>query len=343
MRLPYLIQRSLENPGSLPKKIFSLPQNESFHHTIARDINKLYHTRFGTREFNTDGIDIFEEDWDNLIILDACRHDYLEDTISDSQIKDNLEYRISRGSQTPEWLYANFSNQPLHDTVYITSVAMPYQIGVANPENPSHRQKKYGFDLDVHDLVDIWKNPPEGAKSPYRSKDLQSTIIPPDIMREAVLNVVPSYPEKCRIIHFGQPHDPYLGQSAEAVYENTAHPWRDKFLGKVEIPVSTLRKAYRENVEMAFENAYDLAQELDGKTVITADHGELLWERSSPIPIYDYLHPDETYIPELVKVPWLEIEGDRLNVTADPPRDYKGEPDDEEAARDQLSALGYIE
>jgi len=37
-----------------------------------RELNRLYFRRLYTREFNENGTDIFAEDWDNLIILDAC-------------------------------------------------------------------------------------------------------------------------------------------------------------------------------------------------------------------------------------------------------------------------------
>jgi len=44
-------------------------------HTVGRRINTLYHSRLGSRIGNPQGIDIFGQDWDNLIILDARRYD----------------------------------------------------------------------------------------------------------------------------------------------------------------------------------------------------------------------------------------------------------------------------
>lgn len=76
---------------------------------VARELNRLYFTRFYTKPFNEDGVDVFTEDWDNLIILDACRYDMLES----ASIEGTLEHRISRGSNTVEFLFGNFTEKSL--------------------------------------------------------------------------------------------------------------------------------------------------------------------------------------------------------------------------------------
>ncbi len=49
-----------------------------------------------------------KEDWDNLVILDACRHDAFEDL---NEIKGDLEKKASKASMTVEWLEKNLKEK----------------------------------------------------------------------------------------------------------------------------------------------------------------------------------------------------------------------------------------
>lgn len=84
-------------------------------HLILREVNRAYHRRVYTRPYNTEGVDIFAADWDNLLILDACRGDVLE---SEASFADEVGSRQSRGAATPEFIRANFAGRKLHDVVY---------------------------------------------------------------------------------------------------------------------------------------------------------------------------------------------------------------------------------
>ncbi|WP_186313321.1 hypothetical protein [Halorubrum salsamenti] len=53
-----------------------------------------------------------DEEWDNLIILDACRLDLFEETIDTGQF-DEYRHVWSRGSKTDEWTYNNFIDEEL--------------------------------------------------------------------------------------------------------------------------------------------------------------------------------------------------------------------------------------
>lgn len=54
----------------------------------------------------------------------------------------------------------------------------------------------------------------------------------------------------------------------------------------------------------------ELDDELDGKTVVSAEHGELLGERTSPIPAKAWSHPQVKYVQDLPEVPWYINEGE---------------------------------
>jgi len=59
---------------------------------------------------------------------------------------------------------------------------------------------------------------------------------------------------------------------------------------------------YEENLRIALESVADVASELDGTVVVTADHGEAFGEEGV------WEHHIETHIPALMEVPWIEVE-----------------------------------
>ena len=60
--------------------------------------------------------------------------------------------------------------------------------------------------------------------------------------------------------------------------------------------------AYHEaNLRIALESVAEVVEELDGRVVVTADHGEAFGEEGV------WEHHIETHIPPLVEVPWLEL------------------------------------
>lgn len=67
---------------------------------------------------------------------------------------------------------------------------------------------------------------------------------------------------------------------------------------KDKIPKDEIIEAYEENLEIVLQHAEELAENLDGKTVITADHGELLGEKGL------FSHPNKFEAKKLRKVPW---------------------------------------
>jgi hypothetical protein len=336
MNLSELVKRGISNPLKLRKII----THQEVRHSLSRELNKLYHSRGGRRRWNPDGIDIFAEDWDNLIILDACRHDAMRKAISRHSLNWELDSRISRGSQTPEWLYANFHNRQLHDTVYVTATTMPHYLGVQEPTTP--RQHEYGFILDVHDLINVWADPPEDAMETYVDRAETELVLPAKSIIEPAIKAAKDYPNKRIIVHIVQPHDPYLGKTGEELHKRSASPWHDKLNGNLDVQTKKLRRAYRENVDLAVDAANTIVDRLPGKTVVSSDHGEFLYEKSGPIPTIEILHPDKTYTDTLVKVPWVEVDSkNRREIIPESPVYKRGDGPRSEETHDQLEALGY--
>lgn len=282
--------------------------------------NTAYHRWFGKRE----GVAVADEDWDNLLILDACRYDAFEKT---NEIPGTLESRTSLGSYSEEFMERNFDGGTFHDTVYVSANAF---VSILDDDT-------------FHSVLPLYA---DGWNSDY------STVMP-DVVADGAREAHAEFPDKRLIIHFLQPHAPFIGESGRRITHpntNSIDPvkrtpdevravWTNLRYGFDGVDIETVRKAYVENLEIVLEAVETLLADLPGRSVITADHGELLGERLRPIPVRGYGHQRWLRYPELVEVPWFVVEsGERRAVTADAPQGI--EFDDETVAK-RLTALGY--
>ncbi|MFC6825965.1 hypothetical protein [Halopelagius fulvigenes] len=292
-----------------------------------RELNRRFWDRAGRRAYNPDGTDIFEEDWDNLLILDGCRYDYFAEAVSEYEIDGELESRTSRGSATKEFLRGNFHGRDLRDTVYVTASTMLYQENVFRD----------GVDVNLHATVDVWE---EGI-------DFGEDGVHPSTVADAAREAAEKYPKKRLVVHFVQPHAPYIGTRGRELFPDLApNPLSEQFRGVRDVPDEYFETVYRENLELALDEVVPLLRDLRGRSVVTADHGMLLGERERPIPIRSYGHPSRLYVEEMVEVPWFVHDtGDRKDIVAgDAQGGYERKRDDEldERAREHLRSMGYL-
>lgn len=303
------------------RRAFSTPR------LILREVNRLYHTRFRQWEYNQRGINFFEEDWDNLLILDACRYDAFERATRNRNLPGHLESRVSRGSSTPEFLKSNVDGLDLTDTVYVTGTTMVYREQILNDD----------IDVNFHAVDDVWGD----------SIEYGEWGVLPETMAARTREAVEEYPDKRIIAHFIQPHIPFIGPTGEE-YESElgTSPWKSKVRGELDLSDNILWKAYMENLDLVLDEVAELLYELPGKTVITADHGQLIGDRGYPIPIKDYGHPTALYYDELVKVPWhVSQSGERRHVIKGEEASMYNEESTNELdkkAKKHLEQLGYL-
>jgi len=284
-------------------------------HLLARECNKLY---YRLRRSSEPTVDVMEEDWDTLCLLDACRYDVFSDRHS---LPGNLEARTIDSSATVEFLRTYVDGVDLTDTVYVT----------ANPQLRRHRDE---LDVRFHEVVDVWES---------AAWDERRSTVPPEPVVTAAIEALDRHPNKRLVVHFMQPHHPYIGSTGltELQLESIGHFWTRIRTGELDIDPSTIRRAYVENLDVVLEAVDRLIAEIEGKTVVTADHGEMFGERGGPIPIAEYGHPRGIHTSELVTVPWLTVQnGPRRTVTpGETSVGTSGEAD--ETVRRRLRDLGY--
>lgn len=310
------LKRGLKQPQLLLEEVKQLAARP---HLLLRELNRLYYRRLHTWEYNEEGIDIFEADWDNFLILDACRYDLFE---SGSDLPGETTTVQSRASSTREFLDANFDGKTLLDTVYVT----------ASPMLSRHRHR---VDVEFHEVVNLWQ---EEWDEEHR------TVLPETVM-DAVVEAAEKFPQKRLLVHFTQPHYPFLGPTGREYFDldGLRFQWNDVAVGDIDISDEVIYRAYAENFEEVLPFVEQLMSELRGKTVVTADHGQMIGERAFPIPVREYGHPTAIYTPELVTVPWHVFDdGPRRDIVAEASTRSRDREDEEAVAQERLEDLGYL-
>lgn len=296
----------------------------------ARGLNRLYFTRGGLNRGNKDGIHLFDLDWDICIILDACRYDFYQVYAERNDLPGDLQSRQSIASSTPEFLKLSFRNQKHSDTVYVTG----------NPQYHMHRDE---LGDTFHQYINVWQE--------QWNEDLQT--VSPAAMVDALRKASEEYPKKRLLVHFVQPHIPFIEPFGREKFpitldESTGESWNAarKFWpsirrGKRDFSYGELVHAYLENIEKAVESILPALQSIQGKAIITSDHGQLLGERIFPIPIREYAHPAGIYVNELVETPLhiLPFES-RRDIETGSIESPEGEAVNDRVS-DRLNALGY--
>ena len=287
---------------------------------LAREANKLYYGTY--RDNSVYGTAVLDEAWDNLILLDACQYDVFE---AENTLPGRLHKRLSKASSTVGFLEHNFDGKRVHDTVYVTA-------------NPQLTRKSDDLDADFHSIINVWES----------DWDEEVGSVTPEAMAKRALEANDEFPNKRLILHFLQPHLPFIGKFGRSQFGSGFGSgfWTKVKEGDVSISEERLYAAYRENLQIALPSVRSLLEELPGRTVVTADHGQAFGERSFPLPIKEYGHPRETYMPCLTEVPWLVFDSDEeKRVTAEPPVERVREIDNERATsaevESRLEQLGY--
>jgi hypothetical protein len=280
-----------------------------------------------------EGVKVVNEEWDYLIILDACRYDYFAGVYA-GFLEGRLEKRTSQASATSEFLKKNFLAY-YGDIVYLSG----------NPHCSDYRIHEFRGVDHFYAVDHVWK---------YAWDEELDTLPAPE-MTKAALKAKEKYPDKKLIIHYIQPHGPWIGETkitanlierdpnhksaVEGKWTIDSRVWELVYLGKFDMEL--LKKADMDNLLYVLPEVRKLVDQLDGRIIVTADHGEAFGEKSV------YGHPPGTYIKELVEIPWLVIDKGpsrvKKVVTSRAAEAEQPVQEGDDVLAKRLRALGYIE
>ncbi|WP_254279250.1 LTA synthase family protein [Haloarcula marina] len=276
---------------------------------------------------NGEGVDVIAEDWDNLVIIDACRYDDFE---RENTLGGELEPKISRGRNSLTFIRENFVGRELQDTVYVTGNSFVKELSG-----------------DEFHFVNV-----DPLKRNIESYD---GYVSPEAVTQAALDTHERFPNKRLIVHYMQPHDPPIGEVGDRIEEEFGitgwHPDDDmgqRLMPAVEqgdVPVEIAREGYRENLRIVLAEVERLLSEIDGRSVITSDHGEMFGERPYFLLGRRYGHMDEPRNRFISQVPWFVVDddSDRRKINSSPPTDTSPLSSEEVKSHldEHLEMLGY--
>lgn len=265
------------------------------------------------------GDNIYEDDWDVLLILDACRVDLLREVTGEYPFLDIIETRRSVGSASAEWMDNTFTakrRDAVANTIYVTG----------NPFSNDHASSE-----DFAAVDEVWRNGWD---------EEAETIRPRPLTNQAIAQWRSQADADRMIVHYMQPHYPFIGSSIAGTglsLENWGETFDSRNVWELlrdgEIEHDALWDAYRENLRTVLDDVEFLLETIDADTVvITADHGNAIGEYGV------YGHPAGICLSALRDVPWVTMSAEQV-------REYEPETTNEsptnENVSDRLEALGY--
>lgn len=260
----------------------------------------------------------FHEEWDILVLLDACRSDLFFEFGSDHPLYSrftSVESRYSPASTSMEWMQKVYRDAPedvLADTHLVS----------ANGWEPK--------ELTLSEF---------GAISPvWEHHDTDIGTIRPDRVTDAAIHAGRRTNCSKIIVHYMQPHAPFL--HAPGKYDSvnqkpgegkSQNVWEGLREGRYS--VDEVWEDYGKNLVAVLNEVERLAENIDGEMVVSADHANALGEFGV------YGHPSFVPVPALKRVPWARLRATDSNTSqpGDPITPGVSDRNVEEHLRD----LGY--
>lgn len=269
-------------------------------------------------KFDYRGTPIFEEDWDVLIILDACRADMLEQVAKEYDfLPGSVPTVRSLASASKPWMEQNFTEEyrsEIARTTYVTG-------------NPYSAEE-----LDSHDLQmldEVWKY----------GWDQEIGTVPARRITDRAIRLSREERPNRMILHYMQPHFPSIpkpladGINLDQFGDGWNSVWRRLKEGSLES--GEIWESYVMNLKYVLDDLELLLENLAAENVvISADHGNSFGKWGT------YGHPPGIPTTELRKVPWVRT-------TARDTHSYQQENVEErsevseDTVESRLEALGY--
>lgn len=283
------------------------------------------------------GTNVFTEEWDALVILDACRVDALRAVAPEYEFLDGINSIWSVGSSSHEWMCKTFTKEHLEEikeTHYIST----------NPNTPAtfnnHERppRKYPVPIMAADWNVVDENDFGKITQIHRhAYEEYFDTINPDLVTDHAIHAGRQTDFDRIIIHYFQPHRPYIASAypeERSVSPIEDQPWQSIRNG--DATTTEIWELYLDNLRLALDSVERLLENLDAeKVTITADHGELFGE------LGQYGHPEGVAHPKLKKVPWAVTCGTDER-TSEPEVDTAVQDESKIEVEDQLEHLGYI-
>ncbi|MDS0280546.1 hypothetical protein [Haloarcula onubensis] len=292
-----LLKQGLMNPNKVPPY-------------FRRKINQYKHVQTATN--------IYEKNWDLLLLLDCARPDMMREVQNDYRFLDEIGEITSVATCSRQWMENTFVTEYMEQmgrTVHVT----------ANTASDAALSKK-----QFQHLEEVWRD----------GWDEELRTIPAEEVTDRTIHFMRKTDAERYIVHYMQPHLPFVTRpdidsrvvttaGVQAQGKNLAD------LHKAGYSKEELWEASLENLRYVLDSVEVLLSNVDAeRAIISADHGQAFGEGNV------WSHPCFEYIDPLTQVPWcLTSATDSGNYT--PEYEPTATTDGDISLEDKLEALGY--
>ena len=285
------------------------------------------------------GTNVFEKEWDLLIILDTCRVDALREVADEYDFLTDIGELVSVGASSPEWIARTFTEEyadQIAETAYLScngnaETVLEKDAPATDPGYLTHSLlKRFDYvDADkLGRLEKLWSYEPTGVEGPYGHVD---GATPPRYLTDRAIDVARTHSFDRMILHYHQPHNPYAAKAMEEGRE--LYDYETQFSQDPD----QAWKSYLADLRYVLDDVELLLKNIDAeRVVISSDHGEAFGEYGV------YGHPIGSLHPHVRTVPWaVTTATDERTHTPETLRPSESEEASNQDVDETLEALGY--
>ena len=305
------------------------------------------------------GTNIFEKDWDVLVILDTCRVDTLREVANTKPWIDDVGQIRSVGSMSAEWMLNTFTEEyrnTIGETAFVSGNIWSHRI--FNEAFHTHHRHEYD---SLHRGWPNWSPVTTDEFAHYETvlpvANQEQQLHPesgaiPQVLTDRAITVARETTFDRLIVHYTLPH---LNFIADALDWDPNETSMDELMSGLEVTRGlrseersydparkgdvdreTVYSAYRQNLRLVLEYVEILLQNIDAENVvISADHGEGFGEQGI------WGHPFGWPLAPIKTVPWATTTAND-NGTYEPAYDRLERMPDEAETREHLEQMGYL-
>lgn len=295
--------------------------------------------------YRTIGTNVFDQEWDALILLDTVRVDALRAVADEYDFLGEVDSVWSVGGASAEWLARTFDEKhanEIQNTAFLSAQShvqeiLDTKLHKKDSDRPLTFKALWTMpSVDIGQLGKaeyLFNCETIGEEGPFGHIEGNT---PPRYVTDRGIAVGREHDFDRLMLQYHQPHTPWFSQALEEgrSLEYHEYDWWNYYYETGD--VESIWEAYMSDLRHVLDDIEILLGNLDAdKVVITADHGEAFGE-------YGILgHKLGSLHPQIRRVPWVTTTSED-NRTHEPTVE---EPDQTKMSREeldeQLEALGY--
>jgi hypothetical protein len=299
----------------------------------------------GVNAHKTIGTNVFDREWDTLIVLDTARVDALRLVSDEYEFITDVESIWSVGGASAEWLARTFDEKhtaEIQNTAFLSAQNHLQQIldtkihEADNDRSLSFKALRLFPSVSIDELGKaeyLFKFETIGEEGPFGHTEGNT---PPRYVTDRGIAVGREHDFDRLILQYHQPHTPWFSKALEENRSLKYHEydWWNYYYETGD--VDSIWEAYMSDLRHALDDIEILLRNLDSdRVIITADHGEAFGE-------YGVLgHKLGSLHPQIRRVPWIVTSAEDSE-TYEP---SVQEPDQSKMSQkklnEQLKSLGY--